>query len=45
MFRSKVFTVIGILSFLLIAASVALQIMELDAYEMVDPIINKIMGK
>lgn len=45
MFRSKTFTFIGILAFLLIAGAIALQIMELDSYEMVDPLINKVLGK
>ncbi|MBQ9770435.1 MAG: hypothetical protein IJW23_01285 [Lentisphaeria bacterium] len=45
MLRSTAFTVIGIVSFLLIAAAITLQIMELDAYGDLQPLIQKVMGK
>ena len=45
MLRSPTFTVIGFLSFLLIAAAIAFQVMELDAYGDLQPLIQKVMGK
>ncbi len=42
MLQSKTFTIIGIISFLLICAAIGLQILELDAYGEVDPIIEKV---
>ena len=45
MFRSPFFTAVGVLSLLLIIAAITLQIMELDSYEMVEPVINKVLGK
>lgn len=45
MFRSPAFTVIGIIAFLAIAAAITFQIMELDSYGMVEPVINKVFGK
>jgi hypothetical protein len=45
MFRSPAFTVIGIIAFLAIAATITFQILELDSYGMVEPIVNKVLGK
>lgn len=42
MFRSKAFTIIGIVSFLLIAATITLQILELDSYGDWKPLIDSI---
>jgi hypothetical protein len=45
MLRSPTFTIIGIVSFLLIAGAITLQLMELDAYGDLEPLIQKITGK
>lgn len=45
MFRSTTFTIIGILTFLLLCATIALQCMELDSYGDLDPMIQAVMGK
>ena len=45
MFRSGFFTFVGILSLLFLIGAITLQIMELDSYGMVEPVINKVLGK
>lgn len=45
MFRSTTFTIIGILSLLLLGASIAIQIMELDSYGDLQPLIQKVLNK
>lgn len=45
MFRSGFFTFVGILSLIFLIGTVTLQILELDSYGMVEPVINKVLGK
>ena len=45
MFRSKAFTIIGIISLLLIFAAIAIQLMELDYYGDLDPLIQQVFNK
>lgn len=45
MFRSGFFTFVGILSLLFIIGVLTFQILELDSYGMVEPVINKVLGK
>ena len=45
MLRSPTFTIIGIVSFLLIAAAIAFQVMELDSYGDLQPLIQMVTGK
>ena len=44
MFRSKAFTIIGIISLLLIFATITIQFMELDYYGDLDPLIQQIFN-
>ena len=45
MFRSTTFTIVGIVTFLLLCAAIGIQLMELDAYGDLQPLIQKVTGK
>ena len=45
MFRSTTFTIIGIVTLLLLCGTIGIQLMELDSYGDLQPLIQKITGK
>lgn len=45
MFKSTAFTIVGIVTLLLLCAAIGIQLMELDAYGDLQPLIQKVTGK
>lgn len=45
MFKSTTFTIIGIVSLILLGISITIQLMELDSYGDLEPLIQKVIKK